>query len=72
MFDKLRSAFSDAAKSFTEKELNEKDIEDILFELEISLHESDVAMEVVHEIKSELKTSLIEVQRDKNEIEKWL
>ena len=29
MFDKLRSAFSDAAKSLSEKELNEKDIENI-------------------------------------------
>ena len=47
MFDKLRSAFSNAAKSFGEKELNEKDIEDILFELEISLLESDVATEVI-------------------------
>ncbi len=37
MFDKLRDAFSNAAKSLSEKELNEKDIEDILFELEISL-----------------------------------
>ena len=30
-------------KVFGEKELKEKDIEDILFELEISLLESDVA-----------------------------
>ena len=43
MFDSLRKAFSNAAKSLGEKELNEKDIEDILFELEISLLESDVA-----------------------------
>ena len=41
MFDSLRKAFSNAAKSLGEKELNEKDIEDILFELEISLLESD-------------------------------
>jgi fused signal recognition particle receptor len=55
MFEKLRSAFSDAAKSLGEKELNEKDIESILFELEISLLESDVAGEVIDEIKSDLK-----------------
>jgi len=72
MFDKLRSAFSDAAKSLTEKELNEKDIEDILFELEISLHESDVASEVIDEIKSDLKTRLIGTKVDKNEIEKFV
>ena len=72
MFDKLRSAFSDAAKSLSEKELNEKDIEDILFELEISLHESDVASAVIDEIKSNLKTRLIGTKIDKNEIEKFV
>ena len=67
MFDKLRSAFSDAAKSLSEKELNEKDIDDILFELEISLHESDVASEVIDEIKSDLKSRLIGTKVIKNE-----
>ncbi len=72
MFDKLRTAFSDAAKSLSEKELNEKDIEDILFQLEISLHESDVASEVIDEIKSDLKSRLIGTKVDKNEIEKFV
>ena len=72
MFDKLRSAFSAAAKSLTEKELREKDIEDILFELEIALHESDVASEVIDEIKSDLKTRLIGTKVEKNEIEKFV
>ncbi len=72
MFDKLRSAFSDATKSLTEKELNEKDIENILFELEISLHESDVASEVIDEIKKDLKTRLIGTKVDKKEIEKFV
>jgi len=35
MFDNLRNAFSNAAKSLGEKELNEKDIEEILSELEL-------------------------------------
>ena len=51
MFEKLGDAFSKAAKSFSEKDLNEKDIEDVLSELEISLLESDVAMEVIDNIK---------------------
>ena len=72
MFDKLRSAFSNAAKSLGEKELNEKDIEDILFELEIALLESDVAMEVIDSIKSDLKEKLIGSKVDKNEIEKFV
>ncbi|HET6516858.1 MAG TPA: signal recognition particle-docking protein FtsY [Nitrosopumilaceae archaeon] len=69
MFDKLRSAFSSAAKSFSEKELKEKDIDDILFELEISLLESDVASEVIDSIKNDLKEKLIGSKVDKNEIE---
>ena len=72
MFDKLRSAFSNAAKSLGEKELNEKDIEQILFELEISLLESDVASEVIDTIKSDLKVSLIGSKVSRNEIEKFV
>ena len=59
MFDSLRDAFSNVSKSFGEKELKEKDIEQILFELEISLLESDVATEVVDSIKSDLKQKII-------------
>ncbi|EPA05479.1 signal recognition particle-docking protein FtsY, partial [Candidatus Nitrosarchaeum limnium] len=72
MFDKLRNAFSNAAKSLGEKELNEKDIELILTELEISLLESDVASEVIDSIKSDLKNSLIGSRVEKNTIEKFV
>ena len=72
MFDKLRKAFSNAAKSLGEKELNEKDIEDILFELEISLLESDVATEVIDAIKSDLKEKLIGSKVEKDQIEKFV
>jgi fused signal recognition particle receptor len=72
MFDSLRKAFSNVAKSLGEKELNEKDIESILFELEISLLESDVAGEVIDSIKSNLKEKLIGSKIDKNEIEKFV
>ncbi len=72
MFENLRNAFSSAAKSFGEKELKEKDIEDILFELEISLLESDVATEVTDSIKSDLKEKLIGSKVEKNEIEKFV
>ncbi|MGI0086563.1 MAG: signal recognition particle-docking protein FtsY [Nitrosotalea sp.] len=66
MFDKLRNAFSSAVKSFGEKELKEKDIDEVLFELEISLLESDVATEVIDLLKSDLKKQLIgaTVQKD--------
>ena len=72
MFEKLRSAFSDAAKSLGEKELKEKDINDVLFALEISLLESDVASQVVDSIKSDLKGRLIGSKVDKKEIEKFV
>jgi fused signal recognition particle receptor len=72
MFDNLRNAFSNAAKSLGEKELKEKDIEDILFELEISLLESDVATEVIDTIKSDLKETLIGTKVEKNSIEAFV
>lgn len=66
MFDKLRNAFSSAVKSFGEKELKEKDIDEVLFELEIALLESDVATEVIDLLKFDLKKQLIgtTVQKD--------
>lgn len=67
MFDKLRSAFSSAVKSLGEKELKEKDIDEVLFELEVALLESDVATEVIDMIKDDLKKQLVgtSVQKDK-------
>ena len=55
MFDNLKKAFSNVSTGFSEKDLNEKDIEDVLFELEINLLESDVATEVIDSIKDSLK-----------------
>ncbi len=72
MFDKLRTAFSSAAKSFSEKELKDKDIDEILLQLEISLLESDVALEVIDSIKSDLKEKLIGSKVNKNEIENFV
>ena len=72
MFDNLRNAFSKAAKSFSEKELKEKDIKEILFELEISLLESDVASEIIDAIKSDLMTKLIGAKVDKKQIAKFV
>ena len=54
MFDNLKKAFSNASTGFSEKDLNEKDIEDVLFELEINLLESDVATEVIDSINKVL------------------
>ena len=72
MFDKLRGAFSNVAKNLSEKELNEKDIESVLSELELSLMDSDVAIEVIDSIKSDLKESLTGSKIEKNKIEKFV
>jgi fused signal recognition particle receptor len=69
MFENLRNAFSNVAKSFSEKELAEKDINNILQQLEISLLESDVATEVIDSLKSDLTKKLIGTKVDKHEIE---
>ena len=68
MFEKLSKTFSNVAKSLGEKELNEKDIEGTLSQLEISLLESDVATEVVDNIKSDLKEKLIGTKVNRKEI----
>jgi fused signal recognition particle receptor len=68
MFEKLRNAFSSAAKSFGQKELKEKDIDEVLFDLEVALLESDVAIEVIDSLKSDLKQKLIGATVEKEQI----
>ena len=72
MFEKLGDAFSKAAKGFSEKDLNEKDIEEVLSQLEISLLESDVATEVIDDIKSDLGTKLVGSRVNKKEVEGFI
>jgi fused signal recognition particle receptor len=72
MFDKLRSAFSNVARALSEKELKESDIDDVLFQLEIALLESDVATEVIDSIKEDLKKRLIGTSVDKKQIEEFV
>jgi len=68
MFEKLRNAFSSAVKSFGQKDLKEKDIDDVLFELEVALLESDVATEVIDSLKDDLKQKLIGTTVEKEQI----
>ena len=72
MFDNLKKAFSDVSKGFSEKELKENDIDEVLFQLEISLLESDVAMEVIDSIKKSLKEKLIGMKVEKKTIENFV
>ena len=67
MFDKLKKAFSNAAKSIGQKELSEKDLDDSLFDLNVSLLESDVSQDVVDDLTKQLKQKLIGIKLEKNE-----
>ncbi len=67
MFDKLKKAFSSAAKSIGQKELTEKVLDDALLDLQIALLESDVAQEVVEELSTNLKKELLGLKLDKNQ-----
>ncbi len=76
MFDKLKKAFSNAIKKVSTKEITEKDINDVFNELEITLLESDVATEVIDDLKKSMKEQLIgkkfEGERSEEVIKRWL
>jgi fused signal recognition particle receptor len=67
MFDKLKKAFSSAAKGIGQKELTEQVLDDSLLDLQISLLESDVAQEVVDDLSTKLKKELLGLKLEKNQ-----
>ncbi len=67
MFDKLKKAFSSAAKGIGQKEITEKVLDDSLFDLQMSLLESDVAQEAVDSLSAELKKELLGLKLEKGE-----
>jgi fused signal recognition particle receptor len=67
MFDKLKKAFSSAAKGIGQKEITEKVLDDTLFDLEMSLLESDVAQEAVEALSAKLKKELVGLKLEKGE-----
>jgi fused signal recognition particle receptor len=67
MFDKLKKAFSKAAKGIGQKELTEKVLDDTLLDLQIALLESDVAQEVVDDLSAKLKKELLGLKLEKEE-----
>ncbi|MDG6926560.1 MAG: signal recognition particle-docking protein FtsY [Nitrososphaerota archaeon] len=68
MFEKLREAFSSLTKIVSEKKLSEKEVDDILFNFQLTLLESDVAQEVVEKICADLRSQLMgmSVERSKD------
>lgn len=67
MFDKLKKAFSRAAKGIAQKELTEKVLDDILLDLQIALLESDIAQEVVDNLSGKLKKELVGLKLEKEQ-----
>ena len=67
MFDKLKKAFSKAAKGIAQKELTEKVLDDVLLDFQISLLESDVAQEVVDDLSAKLKKELLGLKLEKEQ-----
>lgn len=67
MFDKLKNAFSSAARSIGQKEITERVLDDTLLELQIALLESDVAQEVVDDLSNKLKKDLLGVKLEKGQ-----
>jgi fused signal recognition particle receptor len=68
LFEKLREAFSSLTKVVSEKKLSEKEIDEVLFNFQLTLLESDVAQEVVEKMAADLKTQLtgLSVERSKD------
>ncbi|WP_337862375.1 signal recognition particle-docking protein FtsY [Nitrososphaera sp.] len=67
MFDKLKKAFSSAARSIGQKEITEKVLDDTLLDLQIALLESDVAQEVVDDLSNQLKKELVGLKLEKGQ-----
>jgi fused signal recognition particle receptor len=67
MFDTLKRAFSNAAKSIAQKELSERDIDRTLSDLQLALLESDVAQEVSDDLAANLKKDLLGLKLEKGQ-----
>jgi fused signal recognition particle receptor len=55
LFEKLRQAFSSLAKVATERKPSEKELDEVLFNFQLALMESDVAQEVVDGLTEKIK-----------------
>ncbi len=67
MFERLKRAFTNAAKSISQKELSEKELEESLFDLHVALLESDVSQEVIDDLSVKIKNNLVGMKIQKNE-----
>ena len=66
MFDRLKQAFSAVTSAVREKELTDKDLDDIVFNFQLALIESDVAQSVAEALTSEVQKSLSGTKVDRS------
>ena len=59
MFKKLKDAINSSLEKISKKVLSEKDLEDLLWELQIQLVQNDVAFEAAEKIVNDIKQQLI-------------
>lgn len=67
MFDQLRKALSKATRGIVQKELTEKDINNIFSDLELDLLQSDIAQEVIDHLFVKLKSDLVGMKLEKEQ-----
>jgi len=66
LFDRLRQAFSSVTSAVREKELTDEKLDEIVFNFQLSLIESDVAQTVAEALTNEVQKSLTGVKVDRS------
>ena len=66
MFDRLKQAFSAVTSAVREKQLSDKDLDDVVFNFQIALIESDVAQSVAEALTNEFQKSLAGTRVDRS------
>ena len=66
MFDRLKQAFSAVTSAVREKQLSDKDLDDVVFNFQIALIESDVAQSVAEALTNEVQKSVTGTKVDRS------
>ncbi len=66
MFERLKQAFSTVTSAVREKQLTDKDLDDVVFNFQISLIESDVAQTVAEALTNEVQKTLSGTKVDRS------
>ena len=66
MFDRLKQAFSAVTSAVKEKELSEKDLDEVVFNFQLALIESDVAQSVAEALTNEVQKSIMGTKVDRS------